>query len=202
MPFKVKDHFYKKAKKENYLARSVYKLEEINKKFKILKRGSKVLDLGYYPGSWVQYASQIVGEQGLVVGVDLQPVNKELLELKNVQIYQKDINEISSLNDFQITGPFDIVLADLAPKTTGIKLTDQANSLALLEQVFKILPLFLRPNGYVVAKIFDSPEAQLCLRGIKNSFESLKRVRPKSTRSVSKEFFVIGKKFHRTSATH
>ena len=195
MSFKVKDHFYQKAKQENYLARSVYKLAEINKKFKVLKRGDQVLDLGYYPGSWVQYASQIVSTSGVVVGVDLQPINEKLLQLKNVQMHQQDIYEISSLNDFQVSGQFNVILSDLAPKVTGVKMVDQAKSLALLEQVFKILQVFLHRDGNIVAKVFDSPEAQLLLHKMEDRFDSLSRIRPRSTRSVSKEFFIVGKFF-------
>ena len=87
MSFKVKDHFYKKAKQDKFLARSIYKLEEIDKKNKILKQGDRILDLGYYPGSWVQYSSKKVGEKGVVIGIDIQPINKKLSHLKNVTLF-------------------------------------------------------------------------------------------------------------------
>ena len=195
MPFKVKDHFYKQAKKQKYFARSVYKLEEINKKFKVLNEGGRVLDLGYHPGSWIQYASQIVGERGVVVGVDLRPVHKQLLFRANVKLYQKDIHELCSLADIGEGQKFDTMLSDMAPKTTGIKTVDQAQSLELVEQAFKILPAFLQKGGNFVFKLFESSEAHAFLRGIGKEFSSFHRIRPQSTRSISKEFFAIGESF-------
>ena len=91
MSFKVKDHYYNKAKKDKFLARSVYKLEEIDKKNNIINKGDSVLDLGYYPGSWIQYTSNKVGEKGSVVGIDIQPINKKLSSLKNVTLFETTI---------------------------------------------------------------------------------------------------------------
>ena len=181
MSFRVKDYFYKKAKKENYLARSVYKLEEIDKKFKIFKLGDRVLDLGYYPGSWMQYASRAVGKKGCVIGVDLQPVNRKLLQLENVKIYQKGIHEVSELESIQEESRFDVILSDMAPQTTGIKTVDQARSLELVERVFGILPVFLQRGGSVVAKIFDGQEVSEQLRKASDVFDSMRRMRPHST---------------------
>ena len=94
MGFKVKDHYYDKAKKENFFARSVYKLEEIDKKHKVIKKGDKVVDFGYHPGSWTQYSSNKVGDTGIVVGIDIRPLNKKLEVLKNVNVFEKDINDV------------------------------------------------------------------------------------------------------------
>ena len=101
------------------MARSIYKLEEIDKKNKILKQGDRILDLGYYPGSWIQYSSKKVGEKGMVVGIDIQPINQKLSHLKNVTLFEKDIFEIKTLQDLEIGECFDVVLSDMAPKTTG-----------------------------------------------------------------------------------
>ena len=195
MSFKVKDHFYKRAKQENYRARSVYKLEEINAKFNVLKRGDWVLDLGCCPGSWTQYAARVVGEKGRVVGVDLQTIDEQVSKLKNVTIHQMDIYQMCSLEDVGAVRRFDVVLSDMAPKTTGVKIVDQAKSLALLEQVIKMLPMFLREGGSMVAKVFEGQEAQEAVLGVQKLFDSSRRLRPRSTRSASKEFFVIGKGF-------
>ena len=142
MSFKVKDHYYNKAKKDKFLARSIYKLEEIDKKHKVIKKADKVLDLGYYPGSWVQYTSGKVGELGKVIGIDIQPVNKKLSSLKNVSLFEKDIFEVSSLEDIGLKEPFDVVLSDMAPKTTGIKRVDQDRSLVSLLKMCLNLYLF------------------------------------------------------------
>ena len=193
MSFKVKDYYYKKAKKEHYFARSVYKLEEIDKKYQVLKKSDSVLDLGYYPGSWMQYTSKKVGNAGRVVGLDIQEINKDLERISNVRLLQKDIFEVKELADIGVDRSFDVVLSDMAPNTTGIRSLDQDRSLNLVESVFAILPLFLRKGGGFVIKVFDSNNAQIFLRNQKLQFDFYQYLRPKSTRSVSKEFFVIGK---------
>lgn len=193
--FKVKDHYFNKAKQENFLARSIYKLEEIDEKYKVLRPGIKVVDLGYYPGSWIQYTSKVLGDKGQVVGIDIQEVNKKLSGIKNVRVYQKDIFDIHDLSQLDVSEPFDVVLSDMAPSTTGIKSLDQDRSLNLVESVFGLLPRFLKPGGNFVIKVFDSQNAQNFLKEQKNLFKEFNYLKPKSTRSVSKEFFVIGKNF-------
>jgi 23S rRNA (uridine2552-2'-O)-methyltransferase len=193
--FKVKDHYFNKAKNDNFLARSVYKLEEIDEKYKILKPGMQVVDFGYHPGSWIQYTSKVIGDDGLVVGIDIRPLNKTLSTIKNVRVYEKDIFDINDLTQLGVEGQFDAVLSDMAPNTTGIKSLDQDRSLNLVESVFGLLPKFLRPGGNFVIKVFDSQHAQNFLKDQKNLFKEFHYLKPKSTRSISKEFFVIGKNF-------
>lgn len=193
MGFKVKDHYFKKAKKENFLARSIYKLDEIDKKYKIFKKGDIVSDLGYHPGSWIQYTSQRVGEQGRVVGIDIKPVNNKLTSLKNVHLFEKSIFDVNVLEDLGVSDLFDVVISDMAPNTTGIRSVDQDRSLNLVEEVFRILPDFLKPDGNFVIKVFDSHQAQMFLKDNKKLFKEFHHLKPKSTRSVSKEFFAIGK---------
>jgi 23S rRNA (uridine2552-2'-O)-methyltransferase len=193
--FKVKDHYFNKAKQENYLARSIYKLEEIDQKYKVLKKGDLVVDFGYYPGSWIQYTSKVIGENGRVVGIDIQEVNKKLTGISNVRVYQKDIFNISNLTQLDVEDKFDVVLSDMAPSTTGVQSLDQIRSLNLVESVFGLLPQFLKVGGNFVIKVFDSQDAQNYLRDQKNRFSDFSYLKPKSTRSVSKEFFVIGKQF-------
>ncbi len=193
--FKVKDHYFNKAKAENFLARSVYKLEEIDEKYKILKPGIQVVDFGYHPGSWIQYVSRVIGDNGIVVGIDIRELNKQLTGIKNVRVYQKDIFDVHDLAQLGVEGQFDVVLSDMAPNTTGIKSLDQDRSLNLVESVFGLLPRFLKPGGNFVIKVFDSQFAQNYLKEQKGLFNEFHFLKPKSTRSVSKEFFVIGKNF-------
>lgn len=193
MGFKVKDHYFEKAKKDNYLARSAYKLEEINKKYNILSKDMNVLDLGYYPGSWTQYTAKVVGEKGTIVGIDIQEVNPKLEVLKNVRVYEKDINDVKSLDELGVSDKFDALISDMAPSTTGIKSVDQARSLNLVEMVFYHLPNFLKVGGNFTIKVFDSNDAQMFLKQQRSLFTEYSFLKPKSTRSVSKEFFVIGK---------
>lgn len=195
MNFKVKDHYFHKAKKDNFLARSVYKLEEIDNRYRILKKDDLVMDFGYHPGSWIQYTSQKVGATGQVIGTDIRPLNNQLLNLKNVRIFERDILTIETMEELGVSSQFDVVLSDMAPNTTGVQSVDQARSLNLVEMVFFLLPKFLKPGGNVVVKVFESHDAQVFLKEQKKHFEEFHYLRPKSTRTVSKEFFVIGKNF-------
>jgi 23S rRNA (uridine2552-2'-O)-methyltransferase len=192
MGFKVQDHYFNKAKKENYFARSVYKLEEIDKKHKVIKKGDHVMDFGYHPGSWMQYTSKIVGDKGSVVGIDIREINTKLEVLKNVRVYEKDINDVKNLKDIGADDQFDVVVSDMAPNTTGIKSVDQIRSLQLVEMCFYHLKQFLKPGGNFVCKVFDSNDAQVYLKTERKNFEKFHFLKPKSTRDVSKEFFVIG----------
>ena len=193
MGFKVKDHYFKKAKKDNFLARSIYKLEEIDERFKILSADDKVVDFGYHPGSWIQYSSKRVGSNGIVVGIDIKPVNTKLKNLKNVNLFELDIFDVQDVKDLGVNEKFGTVLSDMAPNTTGIRSVDQDRSLNLVEMVFHLLPKFLIPGGNLVIKVFDSEKAQKYLKEQRNKFEKFDYLKPKSTRSVSKEFFVIGR---------
>ena len=169
--FKVKDHYFNKAKKENYLARSIFKLEEIDNKYKVLNKGDHVLDLGYYPGSWIQYTAKKVGSTGSVVGIDIQEVNKTTAKIPNVKVFQKDINDVQSLEELGVSEKFDALVSDMAPNTTGIKSVDQARSLQLVEMVFYHLPNFLKNDGNFVIKVFDSHDAQVYLKEQKHLFK-------------------------------
>ncbi len=192
MGFKVQDHYFNKAKKENYFARSVYKLEEIDKKHKVIKKNDHVMDFGYHPGSWTQYTAKKVGEKGSVVGIDIREINTKLEVLPNVRVYQKDINDVKDLSELGTQEQFDVVISDMAPNTTGIKSVDQIRSLQLVEMCFYHLKQFLKPGGNFVIKVFDSNDAQQYLKTERKNFESFHYLKPKSTRDVSKEFFVIG----------
>ncbi len=193
--FKVKDHYFHKAKKENFLARSVYKLEEIDDRFKILSKDNQVIDLGYHPGSWIQYTSEKIGNNGLVIGADIKEINTKLLNLKNVRLYEKDVFTINKMEELGVENLFDVVLSDMAPNTTGIRKVDQDRSLNLVEMVFSLLPKFLKINGNLVIKVFESQDAQTFLKDQKSQFKEFHYLRPKSVRSVSKEYFVIGKNY-------
>ena len=192
MGFKIKDHYFKKAKENNFAARSAFKLEEIDQKFKILKKKMHVLDLGYHPGSWLQYASPIVGDKGHIYGIDLKPVNQKICQsIKNVTLRQMDFFHLKPLWEH----PLDVILSDMAADTTGIKSVDQENSFRLVKNVFELIPSHLKEGGHMVAKVFDSPDAQTFLKQQKPHFKQFSRFKPRSTRPSSKEFFVIGKGF-------
>ncbi len=193
MAFHIKDHYYHRAKRESLLARSAYKLKEIDNKYHVLKMGQKILDLGYFPGSWIQYSLKKVGKNGLIVGLDIKDVNDYFDSIENVKLFQNDIFEIDSPKLLGVEGKFDTILSDMAPNTTGIKVVDQARSLELVENVFNILPSFLFVGGSLVLKVFDSNDAQVFLKKQVNKFKEFYFMKPKSTRSTSKEFFILAK---------
>ncbi len=192
MAYNPKDHYFKKAKEQNFAARSVFKLEEIDQRFRILKPGQTVLDLGASPGSWSQYASQKIGPSGRVLGVDLSPVN---VKLSNAVFIQADLRDLQLEQVFAEHGfvpPFDLVLSDMAPKTTGIRITDQARSMELCELALDIAKRFLKPGGHFVCKLFHSDDFTKLRDEIKKSYSKFEAVKPDSTRKISKEIFLVG----------
>ena len=195
MAYNPRDYFYKKAKKEKFVARSVFKLEEIDQRFRIVKPGMKILDLGAAPGSWSQYCSKVIGLQGRVFGIDLQPIK---LTLQNAFFTKADLRELNldaAFEESQIFPPFDVVLSDMAPKTTGIHITDQARSLELCELALNIARRFLKPGGTFVAKLFHSSGFETYRDDLKKCFKQVEALRPDSTRKESKEIFLIGKNY-------
>jgi len=192
MTYNPKDHYFKKAKEENYAARSVFKLEEIDKKYKLFKPNQTVLDLGASPGSWSQYASQKTGTNGRVLGVDLKAVT---VSLKNAVFIQADLRDLQLEEIFKEHGfqpPFDLVLSDMAPNTTGIRFTDQARSMELCELALDVARRFLKPGGHFVCKLFHSDEFTKLRDEIKKDFQKFEAVKPDSTRKISKEIFLVG----------
>ncbi|MFN8845513.1 MAG: RlmE family RNA methyltransferase [Bdellovibrionales bacterium] len=192
MSYNPKDHFFKKAKKENFAARSVYKLEEIDKRVKFLKSGDCVLDLGASPGSWSQYASQKVGDKGRVLGIDLSPVTVNLKNAKFIQADLYDLKLVDVLKDQGFTEPFQVVMSDMAPKTTGIRVTDQARSFELCELALKVADQFLAKKGHFVCKLFHSSDFQELKKQIQAKYEKFEAIKPEATRSISKEIFLVG----------
>ncbi|MGK5084920.1 RlmE family RNA methyltransferase [Bdellovibrionota bacterium FG-1] len=191
MAYNPQDYYFKKAKKENYAARAVFKIQEIDEKFKIFKPGYKVLDLGAAPGSWTQYASQKVQAQGRILGIDLVPIKVTLPNALFIaaDMRQLDLAETMAANG--ITPPFDVVLSDMAPKTTGIRVTDQMRSLELCELALATAERFLKPRGSFVAKLFHSDEFEGFRNKLRERFGRVEVLRPQSTRKESKEIFFI-----------
>ena len=192
MAYNPKDHYFNKAKKENFAARSVFKLEEIDKRYHLFKPGQLVLDLGASPGSWSQYASQKVGDKGRVLGVDLSPVT---VSLPNATFIQADLYDLKLEDIFKEHGfhpPFDLVISDMAPKTTGIRSVDQDRSTALCELALDVARRFLKPKGHFVCKLFHNDQFTNLRDEIKKSFDKFEAVKPDSTRKISKEIFLVG----------
>ncbi|MBC7385735.1 MAG: RlmE family RNA methyltransferase [Cryobacterium sp.] len=195
MVYDPKDYFYRKAKEENFAARSVFKIQEIDIRLKIFKPGMKVLDLGAAPGSWSQYASQKIGTHGKVLGIDIQAIK---ITLPNALFLTADMRELdlgTTMERHGIKPPFDIVLSDMAPKTTGYRLQDQMRSLELCELALTTAERFLRRDGVFVCKLFHSDEFENFRNLLRAKFSKIDLIKPKSTRSESKEIFFIARGF-------
>ena len=191
---KVQDHYFKKAKKENYPARSVYKLEEIQKKYRFIKSGDTVLDFGCYPGSWSIYAARVVGPKGLVVGVDLQEVKKiSIAKAAEIKWFCDDIMSDDIVEKLQETKKsFRVVLSDIAPRTSGNKWVDQQQSLNLARRVLELAASLLGKDGNFYVKVFEGEDFKEFVDSVRKSFKTVKIVKPKSSRSESREVFVLG----------
>ena len=179
----------KRARREGYPARSIYKLEEIDRRAHLFKQGQRVLDLGATPGSWMLYVAERIGHKGHVLGVDLEPLRISLPNNAEFRIADALTIDPASLGE---SGTLDVVLSDMAPSTTGHRSTDQARSFELFSRALEIATILLRPGGSFAAKIFQSgdfPEAQ---RAVRAAFEQARVIRPQAVRTESTETFLIG----------
>lgn len=183
------DPFTKKAKKENYEARSVYKLEEIDKRERVLSGVVNVLDLGAAPGSWTQYCLKKIPKHGKIIAVDLAPLGFSHLQ---VTFIQKPIEELD-LKDFLGAEKVDLVLSDMAPKTTGVHDTDVARSFELASIALDASLKFLKPGGAFVVKLFMGDSFEDYRKMLKDRFEQVRILRPESTRKHSREVFFVAK---------
>ena len=184
------DHYARRAKKENYAARSVYKLAEIQKKHRVIRKGDCVLDLGCAPGSWLQFAAEQTGAQGKVVGVDLKAVTIPLPG--HVQVHTGDIHDLEAEGGGLLSQEFAVVLSDMAPATTGNKHADAVRSFVLCETALSVAHAVLRPGGHFICKIFQGEDFQNFCDKVKTQFERMHIFKPQSSRKGSKEIFIIG----------
>lgn len=191
---KINDYYSRKAKKDKYPARSIYKLEEVQQKYKFLKRGDSVLDLGCYPGSWSLYASQVIGPKGIVVGVDLQQADEQPRpDGAPIHWLCQDILEPELLKVVRKYRPaFKVIVSDLAPKTTGNKWADAQKSLILVRQTLELAEQLLLPKGHFICKVFQGEDFPEFVSQIKKRFGMAKVLKPKSSRVESREVFVLG----------
>lgn len=194
MTYNYRDHYFLRAKKENYLARAIYKLEEIQKKHRLLRPGYRVLDLGAAPGSWIQLSSGIVGPSGLVVGIDLKSIEHQFP--RHVNILQGDIFDEQLLESIKNElSPFDVVLSDMAPSTSGVKVADSARSALLFERALEIARVTLKEQGHFLAKIFQGSEFHDLLVEVKKLFEWVKVIKPDASKKQSKEIYILAMRF-------
>jgi len=194
---KKQEHFYKKAKKEGYRARSAYKLKQLQKKFNIISPGDTVVDLGAAPGGWSQVAKELVGSNGLIVGIDLQRIKP----IQGIIFFKGDITEQSSLTKIKqsigSTGA-QVVISDMAPNISGNYSIDHARSIYLSQQAFHVAEQLLADQGNFICKIFEGELLAEFISTVKNRFKSIKRISPQASRKSSSELYLIGKSFIRS----
>ena len=191
------DHLTQKAKTEKYPARSVYKLMEIQKKFKVIQKNSRILDLGCAPGSWLIYASKIAGPEGKVTGIDLKEIKIQLPA--NAVFFKGDIFNMESSLDMKsglaesIGKDYKTVLSDMAPSTTGRKEIDAARSFDLCMAALNCALELLSCGGNFVCKIFQGNDFKRFESEVKKNFMHCNIFKPESCRKASKEIYIIGK---------
>lgn len=184
------DRFFKRARKEQFASRAVYKLQSIDERFKLLGQGMRVLDLGCWPGGWLQYVAQRVGPSGLVVGLDRSELTLALPA--HVTVLTGDVFESTPDTLLQGLTAFDVILSDMAPNTTGIRFTDVARSVALVERALEVARETLVPGGSFVAKVFVGSGFDDLLRAVKATFHRVHMAKPESSRKESPEQYIVG----------
>lgn len=184
----VQDHWFREAKAQGYRSRAAFKLLEIDRRKRVLRRGMRVLDVGAAPGSWTQVAAEAVGPQGEVIGFDLKAIDPSGLP-PQARVLVADLREIG-LEDLG-GRPFDVVLSDMAPDTTGDPSGDQARSARLCHTLLDRVPGWLRSGGTLVYKVFEGGDYPELLRRTQSMFEQAKGFKPPASRSESVEMYVI-----------
>ena len=189
--FVVKDAYFKKAKQEGYRARSAYKLKEALDKYHLIRKGDKVLDVGCAPGSFIQVVSGIVGQEGLVVGIDILPMMP--FPSGNVTIVTDDIRtiDIKALLNEHGLARFDAITCDIAPNLTGIRDVDMGNVEELYRAVHAIILAGLKKGGHVLLKLFMSDAFRGITHELKQSFDKVTVFKPAASRSVSSETYLV-----------
>jgi 23S rRNA (uridine2552-2'-O)-methyltransferase len=188
------DHYARRARKEHWPARSVYKLQEIDQKFRIFQEGHRVLDLGCYPGSWSQYALKKVGPGGTVFGVDLKVPDR--VSGPKFRFLQADVLVLNPEVLHQKTGNTDVVMSDLAPRTTGIKEVDAARSMELVKKASDIACRLLFPGACFLCKVFEGEDFREFRAGISRLYTQVRVFRTGATRKGSREIYLIAQGFN------
>lgn len=187
-----KDQFHRLAKARGYRSRAAFKLQQIAKRYHPIRRGDSVLDLGAAPGGWLQAAHQIVGNQGYLLGVDMEPIAG--LPFENVKTLEADISDGKTLLRILTSGPgkYDVVLSDLAPNVSGVWEVDHARQIDLARCALKIACNVLKPSGNFLVKVFQGSEINDFRNEVKTRFRLLRVVKPPASRAESAELYFLG----------
>jgi 23S rRNA (uridine2552-2'-O)-methyltransferase len=187
-----KDYYYKRAKQEKYRSRASYKLKQLNAKFKIIKKGHKVLDLGAAPGGWMQVLREFVGSEGFVLGVDLSDIRP--MEFENTEAIKGDFTtpEVIAKIKEKIEKA-DVVVSDASPDISGVWDIDHTLSVELSRGALRLAKDILKPGGNFLIKVFQGGEVDDFYREVKAAFNYAKRTKPKASRDTSSEIYIVGK---------
>lgn len=182
------DFYFQRAKKERFVARSVYKLLEMDERFKLFRPGQRVLDLGCRPGSWLQYAEKHTGGSGTLVGLDREGI---ALSLTRCRVVIGDVFEVTAAElRGDLTG-FDLVLSDMGPDTTGVRHVDQARSEGLFERAVELAEELVAPGGHFVGKLFQGPDFPRLMKRCRETFSEVRAVKPAGSRKDSIEQYIV-----------
>ncbi|MFH1830053.1 MAG: RlmE family RNA methyltransferase [Pseudomonadota bacterium] len=193
MGYVRKDHFYKRAKQERKASRAVYKLSEIQARYKLIEKGATVIDLGCAPGSWMHELSDIVGPKGKVIGIDVLSLKIELP--KNCQFINGDISDeatIGKLNDL-IGRNVDAVLSDMSPNLSGVAFADTYKSYELSMTALTLARSILKKGGGFIVKMFPGEEFKSFMAELKKSFKEVNPITPQATRKTSSERYLVAR---------
>ncbi len=191
---KKKEHFYKQAKQVGYRARSAFKLQQIQNRFHLIPKDGIVLDLGAAPGGWCQVAKELVGTQGIVIGVDLSSIKP----IDDVQFLQGDVTKTETLEqikDIMNEKNADVILSDMSPDISGNYSVDQARSAWLCESALHVVTQLLQPGGHFICKIFEGEDTKAFIEKVKHQFMVVKTFSPEASRKSSSEVYIIAKSF-------
>ena len=192
MSYDPKDAHYHRARAAGYRARSAYKLAELNRRYRLLRRGDAVVDLGCWPGGWLQVVGEAIGPEGRAVGVDVAPFAP--LGAANLLVVQGDVREAATIATVlqRLGRSADVMLSDLSPKLTGVRATDHARSTNLAHTTLGILAALLRPGGRLLTKVFMNPDYEGIVANVRARFVSVHVTRPEASRHGSAELYLIG----------
>jgi 23S rRNA (uridine2552-2'-O)-methyltransferase len=188
-PYAKPDRYTRAAKEAGFPARSVFKLEEIDRRVRLLRPGMRVLDLGAAPGSWSMYAAQRIGGAGKLLAIDIHPLT---ITLPNHALFEE--RDVFAVGDDVLCrfAPYDVVLSDMAPNTTGSRVTDQTRSFELFMRALAVAVVQSAVGGSFVGKIFMSNDLPEAREEIRRHFVSERLIRPEGTRAGSMEIFLLG----------
>ena len=191
-PYKPKDHFFNKAKTAGFRARSAFKMEELARRFHVLRKNARVLDLGAAPGGFLQIIAEAVGPGGFALGLDLAPIRPFHQPFVKTQVADVLADDFDAQLLAWAPEPFDSVISDMAPKTTGIRTTDEARSIRLAMKALEIAAARGKPGSTFIAKLFMGGDFEEFRDAVRAQYEEVKIVRPEATRGASMEVYVVG----------